>query len=689
MIVKMKKFLILIVTLLLVVLLIPSNSASARVADSLGDEDKDFFVLEPSNGNMDLEFTGSGKWGDREGLYAPECTVEDGKLVFTGAAQWTKIMSINPKFEFKNAKLTIELVAELINIDHFYSCAREGFANSAPDILREAGIQDIQYDQNGKFVSGAKRNGWLDGSDDWSKDVFEPTEEGYLNMKFEVVTGDKGIAEIGFEIFNTDKSVGTVKIHSLKVTVTEGVSTYFTYSLNTSIEDLDLNGAPWDNQPIYGLTNPVEWETEYPLDGTHSIKITGAAGANQTQIGGFDNTDPNKRLLKQAGLHYIQLDVESSDFQWFNIWTSGVDYYDIKYDLSNGWSVAGNIVKGFNATKLDEGWRISYFVDYTNVDTPHNINVCNGSGSLYFDNLIVAYQDNTPYLQAEATYDKVNTKDVEVAYCGKGDSIAAVNDAGGYQIDASKYSILEDKIVLSKDLFDGENDYIFNIRFEKGSGKQVGVTLNDNRTVLGVSVSGVNKVYDGTTNVNTDEVSFILTNVVEGDEVSFTADLSYTSKNAGENIQLEVSNATLTGADAHKYILPEVISLTGSIAKKTVTVVADAKEKEEGEVDPELTYTVDGLLDEDKLTGALSRLEGEEAGSYDIQLGNLTAPSNYEIEFTGAKLTINAAPSKNESTDNPSAQPEQKGCGGSVVASIFGVLALAGATIVLRKKREE
>ena len=40
-------------------------------------------------------------------------------------------------------------------------------------------------------------------------------------------------------------------------------------------------------------------------------------------------------------------------------------------------------------------------------------------------------------------------------------------------------------------------------------------------------------------------------------------------------------------------------------------------------------------------------------------------------------------------TPGPSDEPEQKGCGGSVLASIFGLLTLAGATIVLRKKREE
>ena len=34
-------------------------------------------------------------------------------------------------------------------------------------------------------------------------------------------------------------------------------------------------------------------------------------------------------------------------------------------------------------------------------------------------------------------------------------------------------------------------------------------------------------------------------------------------------------------------------------------------------------------------------------------------------------------------------KPSTSGCGGSLIASIFGVLALAGLTVVLRKKREE
>jgi len=77
-----------------------------------------------------------------------------------------------------------------------------------------------------------------------------------------------------------------------------------------------------------------------------------------------------------------------------------------------------------------------------------------------------------------------------------------------------------------------------------------------------------------------------------------------------------------------------------TIEKATVTVTADAKSKPYGDADPTLTYTSEGLLGDDVLTGALTREEGENAGSYAITLGTLTAGDNYTISFTGAELTI-------------------------------------------------
>ena len=88
----------------------------------------------------------------------------------------------------------------------------------------------------------------------------------------------------------------------------------------------------------------------------------------------------------------------------------------------------------------------------------------------------------------------------------------------------------------------------------------------------------------------------------------------------------------------HKDSAKDSVAVT--IEKATVTVTADAKSKPYGDADPTLTYTSEGLLGDDVLTGALTREEGENAGSYAITLGTLTAGDNYTISFTGAELTI-------------------------------------------------
>ncbi len=86
-------------------------------------------------------------------------------------------------------------------------------------------------------------------------------------------------------------------------------------------------------------------------------------------------------------------------------------------------------------------------------------------------------------------------------------------------------------------------------------------------------------------------------------------------------------------------------SVSVNIAKAPLTVTADAKIKSYGDENPTLTYTAEGLLGGDTLTsaltGALSRGEGENVGSYAITLGTLSA-DNYTISFVGADFTIQA-----------------------------------------------
>ena len=133
------------------------------------------------------------------------------------------------------------------------------------------------------------------------------------------------------------------------------------------------------------------------------------------------------------------------------------------------------------------------------------------------------------------------------------------------------------------------------------------------------------------------------------------------------------SEAIPTGVDAKTYYVWYMVKgdanhndtkpacVEATIAKKGLTVTADAKSKTQGEADPALTYTVDGLVAGDTITGSLSREAGEDPGTYAITQGTLTAGDNYEITFTSAVLTINK---KDEPAPAPSGGGGSGGGGG-------------------------
>ena len=68
-----------------------------------------------------------------------------------------------------------------------------------------------------------------------------------------------------------------------------------------------------------------------------------------------------------------------------------------------------------------------------------------------------------------------------------------------------------------------------------------------------------------------------------------------------------------------------------------LTVTADSETKTYGQDDPTLAYSVNGFQFSETaslLTGDLSRVTGENVGSYAINAGTLSAGSNYTISLT-------------------------------------------------------
>ena len=84
---------------------------------------------------------------------------------------------------------------------------------------------------------------------------------------------------------------------------------------------------------------------------------------------------------------------------------------------------------------------------------------------------------------------------------------------------------------------------------------------------------------------------------------------------------------------------------TMTVTARPVAVSADPKTKVYGADDPELTYqlTSGTLVGSDSFSGALTRVAGQNVGSYAIEQGTLTLGTNYEITFSSANLTITPA----------------------------------------------
>ena len=127
--------------------------------------------------------------------------------------------------------------------------------------------------------------------------------------------------------------------------------------------------------------------------------------------------------------------------------------------------------------------------------------------------------------------------------------------------------------------------------------------------------------------------------------------LSYAVK-SGDAVTVDASSGALTIVKAGTATVTVTASgtatyeqatrdVTVTVNKAAVTVTANAQSKTFGDTDPELTYTAEGLIGRDKLTGALAREDGQDVGEYGITAGTLTAGNNYDIDFTGSKLTIN------------------------------------------------
>jgi len=113
---------------------------------------------------------------------------------------------------------------------------------------------------------------------------------------------------------------------------------------------------------------------------------------------------------------------------------------------------------------------------------------------------------------------------------------------------------------------------------------------------------------------------------------------------AGSPYVISISQGTLTALNGYAFSFASTgeISITAAV----LSVSADPQTKVYGATDPALSYTASGFVNNESaaiLTGSLDRAAGENVGNYAIDLGSLSAGSNYTIDFTGANFAITPA----------------------------------------------
>ncbi len=163
-------------------------------------------------------------------------------------------------------------------------------------------------------------------------------------------------------------------------------------------------------------------------------------------------------------------------------------------------------------------------------------------------------------------------------------------------------------------------------------------------TISGVAIN--DKTYDGNviaTLNGTPVLAGVLTSDVGDVTLNMPSSIEFSDQNVGNNINVSLSNFTLSGAESDNYTLTQPSGIKGNITAKPITVTADDDQsKVYGETDPLFTYTVSPtLINGDVFTGMPGRDAGENVDLYNIHQGSLSAGNNYNITFNSSNFSIN------------------------------------------------
>ena len=169
--------------------------------------------------------------------------------------------------------------------------------------------------------------------------------------------------------------------------------------------------------------------------------------------------------------------------------------------------------------------------------------------------------------------------------------------------------------------------------------KDVEVTIG--KKAVTANVTAQNKVYDGTTDA-TVTATVSASDLVSGDSVSISGLTgSFKDKDAGSGKEADIdsTNMKVTGKNSDNYDVTIPETAMGNVSQRPATITADDMTKKHGAIDPTLTATVAGAVENEALVYTLGRESGEDAGTYAINVTPGNNP-NYSVTCVGGTFTI-------------------------------------------------
>ncbi|MBQ9776213.1 MAG: DUF4347 domain-containing protein [Lentisphaeria bacterium] len=230
---------------------------------------------------------------------------------------------------------------------------------------------------------------------------------------------------------------------------------------------------------------------------------------------------------------------------------------------------------------------------------------------------------------------QLNTTNANFTTMVTDDNLTVTNTTGTMD---DKNAGVNKKVTLGELVLGGADAQ--NYFVEQGSQSNTSVNI----AKLGVTVSGitaVNRVYDGTKDVQLDTSGATFTTMVAGDILNVTTTGTMTDKNAGDNKYVALGTLDLGGADAQNYFVAQgsQSSTTVNIGKATLslnvtvpdsktydgTVSVDAKVSANGIIqgddvvlDLKWEYNSPNVAEADKITNVQYELSGAQAGNYQL-----------------------------------------------------------------------